>query len=222
MNNRVFAIGDIHGCYNGFRTLVEKEIHLRKEDKLILLGDYIDRGAHSKDVLDYILKLLDDGFDVEPLLGNHERLLLDAYEDPRVVFHWIYNGGDATLESFRIAKIKDIDSMYIDFFRSLKYYLALDDYLFVHAGFNDELEDPFKDDYVMIWKCSDMYFNPLLQDKIIIHGHCPVTLESCYDRVQANQKVIDIDTGYVFAGKQGYGNLTAIEVTTMKLYSHRD
>ncbi len=48
MNKRVFAIGDIHGCFNTFRILMEQKIQIRKGDKIILLGDYIDRGAQSQ------------------------------------------------------------------------------------------------------------------------------------------------------------------------------
>ena len=222
MTKRIFAIGDIHGCFDGLRTLVEEKISLEKEDKLILLGDYIDRGFQSKDVLDYIMRLRHDGFDIVPLLVNHEQLLIDAYENPRNLSNWTFNGGDTTFESFNIESLQDIDPGYIEFLKSLQYYYLFDNYIFVHAGFNDDIEDPFKDDWVMIWRCSDEYMNPVLKDRIIIHGHCPVTLESCRERVKTNQKVIDIDTGYVFSHIMGYGNLTAIEVNTMKLFSHND
>ena len=224
MDNRVFAIGDIHGCYDGFRALVEKKLRLKKDDKLILLGDYIDRGPQSKEVLDYIIELLDKGYNIVPLRGNHEQLLLDAYENKRSDFlsHWLYNGGDSTMESFGLDSLKDIDPVYIEFFKGLDYYYAEGDYIFVHAGFNDDLDDPFLDLYRMIWFCNEAYDNPLLKDKIIIHGHCPVDKINCIERVRAGRKVIDIDTGYVFASTHGFGHLTALEVNSMELYFHRD
>lgn len=54
---RLFAIGDIHGCFDSLKELVENKILLTKEDKLVLLGDYIDRGIKSKEVIDYIIDL---------------------------------------------------------------------------------------------------------------------------------------------------------------------
>jgi len=56
MSNRVFAIGDIHGCFNPLKELIENKIQLQKNDKLIFLGDYIDRGTNSKEVVDYIIE----------------------------------------------------------------------------------------------------------------------------------------------------------------------
>lgn len=61
MNNRLFAIGDIHGCFDSLKELVEHKIQLKKNDKLILLGDYIDRGNKSKEVVDFIIKLKEEG-----------------------------------------------------------------------------------------------------------------------------------------------------------------
>jgi len=224
MTNRIFAIGDIHGCFIGFRTLVEQVINLKKRDKLILLGDYIDRGPRSKEVVDYIIELLKEDYDIVPLLGNHERLLLDAYENDKgnYLSHWLYNGGDATLDSFGIDSLKDINPIYIDFFKGLDYYYSTGEYIFVHAGFNDDLDNPFVDYYRMIWFCNETYENPLLKEKLIIHGHCPVAKSNCIERVRTRQKVIDIDTGYVYAGKDGLGHLTALEVNSMELYFHKD
>ncbi|MCD4732092.1 MAG: serine/threonine protein phosphatase [Bacteroidales bacterium] len=218
MNKRIFAIGDIHGCFESFRELVESKINLQVNDKLILLGDYIDRGSQSKAVVDYIIKLQHKGFDIIPLMGNHESMLLDAIINGERLSIWIYNGGSKTLESFSIKSLKDLDSIYIDFFKGLRFYYAYKNFLFVHAGFNDETDNPFGDQYSMIWQCREKYLNPALIDKIIIHGHCLVTVANCKKRVQANHQVIDLDTGCVFSDMVGYGSLTALELNTMQLY----
>jgi len=78
---RIFAISDIHGCYKPFYELVVNTLKLRKSDRLILLGDYIDRGDQSKEVIDFIIDLSKEGFDITPLAGNHEVMLCDAYND---------------------------------------------------------------------------------------------------------------------------------------------
>jgi serine/threonine protein phosphatase 1 len=78
---RVFIIGDIHGCNKTFRKLVLEKISIRKTDKIYCLGDYIDRGPDSKGVIDFIIQLRKDGFNIHTLRGNHEQLLLESEID---------------------------------------------------------------------------------------------------------------------------------------------
>ena len=73
--NRLFAIGDIHGCFDSFQELIENKIQLSKNDRLVLLGDYIDRGPKSKEVIDYIINLQAKGYNIIALAGNHEVML---------------------------------------------------------------------------------------------------------------------------------------------------
>jgi serine/threonine protein phosphatase 1 len=218
MDKRLFAIGDIHGCFNTLRTLLEEKIQIKEGDKIILLGDYIDRGTQSKEVIDYIIDLKDKGFYVVPLLGNHESMLLDAYNDEGLTSKWIQNGGTSTLKSFNISSLKDIEPEYIEFFKGLTYYFAFEEYLFVHAGFNDSVINPFTDRYSMIWLCKQTYENPLLMNKIIIHGHRPIPVADCKDLVDSNKNVINLDTGCVYSNMTGYGTLTAIELNARSLY----
>lgn len=211
MNKRLFAIGDIHGCFDSLKELIENNILLQKKDKLILLGDYIDRGDKSKEVVDFIMDLQEKGFDVVPLMGNHEALLLNANENEKIFSKWIQNGGNETLKSFEISSVKDIESKYIKFFKDLRYYYSFEDLLFVHAGFNDNVVNPFTDFYSMLWKCKESYANPLLANKTIIHGHNPVSVAKCEERVLAKHLVINIDTGCVYKDSEGYGRLTAYD-----------
>ena len=218
MDKRLFAIGDIHGCFNAFQILLVQKIRLIKSDKIILLGDYIDRGIQSKEVINYIIDLMAKGFDIIPLLGNHEAMLLDAYNNKELTSAWIQNGGSETLKSFNITSLKDIEPKYIEFFKGLSNYFAFEEYLFVHAGFNDTDINPFTDKYSMIWLCKQTYENPLLMNKIIIHGHRPITVDVCKEIVQRNKNVINLDTGCVYSNMTGYGTLTAIELNSRSLY----
>jgi len=218
MNKRIFAIGDIHGCFGSFRELLEHKIELKKNDKLVLLGDYIDRGIQSKAVIDYIIELQNQGFDIIPLMGNHESMLLDAFKGGQFLLLWMYNGGYATLISFEINTINELDQVYIDFFKSLPLYYSFKDYLFVHAGFDDEADDPFEDKFHLTWESRTEYTNPALLGKTIIHGHRPVTLAACKEIIQINSPVINLDTGCVYSNMKGFGNLTALELNTMQLY----
>ncbi len=217
MNKRLFAIGDIHGCFDSLKELIENNILLQKRDKLILLGDYIDRGDKSKEVVDFIMELQEKGFDVVPLMGNHEALLLNANENEKNTSKWIQNGGDVTLKSFEISSVKEIGSKYIKFFKDLRFYYSFENYLFVHAGFNDNVINPFNDYYSMLWKCKESYKNPLLANKTIIHGHNPISISACEERVLSKLDVINIDTGCVYKDKEGFGRLTAYDCNAKRI-----
>lgn len=217
--NRLFAISDIHGCFRPFYELVVNIIKLTKSDRLILLGDYIDRGEQSKEVIDFIIDLQKEGFDLKALIGNHEVMLIDSYYEPDLMGSWSLNGGLSTLQSFGINDIREIDRHYLEFFNSLDYYLNLGNIIFVHAGFDDLAPDPFLDKQSMIWECSLFYKNPLLSGKTIIHGHRPKTITYVNRLLSEKSPVIPIDTGCVYNKESGYGFLSALELNSMTLFS---
>lgn len=219
MGERLFAIGDIHGCYEQLKELVENEIQIKKTDKLIFLGDYIDRGNQSREVIDYIIELKKKNFDIVALIGNHESMLLDALDNYLLFPEWIQNGGSETMMSFGINSLKQLEQVYIDFFKGLQFYYLLNNFLFVHAGFNDRISNPFDDKYHMIWSRREKYTNPVLRDKTIIHGHTPVPQLICKQEIQNHNHVINIDTGCVYADIEGYGRLSAFEIYSRKLIS---
>lgn len=215
----LYAISDIHGCFTPFHDLVVNRLRLKKSDKLILLGDYIDRGFDSRQVIDFIIDLIRSGFDVTPLKGNHELMLTGAYNNPAEMPLWIMNSGITTLASFGISDIKDIPSEYIAFFEGLGYYQRTGNFIFVHAGFNDHIEDPFSDTFTMVWESSFVYNHPLLAGMTIIHGHRPKSLEYINRQIKGKSKVIPIDSGCVYGKEMGYGYLSALDVESMELIS---
>jgi serine/threonine protein phosphatase 1 len=217
--NRLFAISDIHGCFKPFFELVTNSIKLTKADQLFLLGDYIDRGEQSKEVIDFIIDLKKAGFNVSILTGNHEVMLLDSYYNRELEPIWMMNNGASTLMSFGIDDIRNIDKHYLEFLSSLEYYKIVGNIIFVHAGFDDFAVDPFSDKHSMIWESRTLYRNPLFSGKTIIHGHRPNRIENLNKLISEKASVISIDTGCVYDKEMGYGILTALEVNTMTLYS---
>ena len=173
---------------NPFRELVEKKIRIRKSDRIVLLGDYIDRGYQSREVIDYIIDLQKQGFDIIPLIGNHESMLLDSLGSEQSLYNWSMNGGYETLFSFGIESSKDLDIKYLHFFKSLLFYYIQDQFIFVHAGFNDEIADPFQDKSQMIWSRREIYSNPVFNGKIIVHGHTPVPFSLCREVVLSDRQ----------------------------------
>jgi serine/threonine protein phosphatase 1 len=217
--DRLFAISDIHGCFRPFYELITQTIKLTKSDKLMLLGDYVDRGEAIREVIDFILDLKAEGFDVTPLIGNHEVMLLDSISDPAALTLWLLNDGSTTLNSFGLTNINKLEDRYLDFFTSLAYYKIIGNLVFVHAGFNDEAADPFLDTNGMVWESRLSYRNPLLAGKTIIHGHRPKTLSYVEKLIKENSPVLPIDTGCVYGKAGGYGYLSALELNSRRLYS---
>lgn len=218
MNTRLLAIGDIHGCYDPLCELVEKKISIRHDDRIVMLGDYIDRGFQSKAVIDYIIDLRGKGFDIITLTGNHESMLLDSLISEKSMNNWFLNGGYETLASFGVESPSDLDHKYLHFFKNLLPYYIQENFIFVHAGFNDAVIDPFQDKIQMIWSRRETYSNPVFDGRIIIHGHTPIPLPVCLEEVSSGNRVINIDTGCVYGESGGYGHLTAIELYTRDLF----
>lgn len=216
---RLFAISDIHGCYRTFYELVVKVIDLKKDDHLILLGDYIDRGDQSKEVIDFIVDLGKSGFNVTPLTGNHERMMLESYYNADMLPLWFLNNGMTTLESFGVWDVREIGMDYIKFISELEYFHESGNLIFVHAGFNDPDPDPFADRHKMIWECRFSYQNPVLAGKTVIHGHRPKTIDYVKRLISEKSLVIPVDTGCVYEEELGYGYLSALEINSMTLIS---
>ena len=102
----VYAIGDVHGCADLLARLLDRIDEDREmrggKGEVVLLGDYIDRGDHSRDVVELLLKRSRQAHPPICLMGNHERMLLDFVEDPASSGRWLRFGGLQTLMSYGV------------------------------------------------------------------------------------------------------------------------
>jgi serine/threonine protein phosphatase 1 len=216
-----YVISDIHGCCKTFKVLLE-QIQLSKQDKLYLLGDYIDRGPDSKGVIDHIIFLQESGYNVYPLKGNHEQMMVHAFnEEPYYEKSWKMNGGDMTLKSFGVTMLKDIPQKYISFSSSLLHYIELEKYILVHAGLNFERDDVFEDDYAMLWLRNYIVRPEKINNKIIVQGHTPTPLEAIEASIEnAEGKYrIWLDNGCVYGPvRSDMGNLCCLRLEDRKLF----
>ena len=217
MKKRDIAISDIHGCYKTFRELVEERLQLTESDTLYLLGDYIDRGPSSKAVIDYILQLQKNGYKVLCLRGNHEQMLLDATHNLSMLRMFRKHGGKQTMESYGCTVAELRYHRHFQFFQNLKYYIELEDYYLVHAGFNFRTSTPFLDTYAMLW-VRDWYHQldrTILDGKIIVHGHTPIRENQILSmKAEMNQTLfMNIDAGCFYHKK-----MCALDLTNQKLY----
>lgn len=210
-----FAVSDIHGCFFTFREILNK-INFSKDDTLYLLGDYINKGKRSKEVIDFIIDLQNEGYKIKILRGNHEQILLDSIKRKNRI-----EATPETLNSFGINRLKDLDKKYIDWFFGLKFFYKTSDFIFVHAGIDFNKSKPLKSRMKMLW-IRDWYHSinyNWLKSKTIIHGHTPISENQIRERLEniKSTQVLAIDNGCVLKGLSGYGNLCCLELDNMSL-----
>jgi serine/threonine protein phosphatase 1 len=195
--NRIFVIGDIHGCYERLKTLFKK-LHIKNNDMLIFLGDYIDRGTDSKKVVEEVINLKSQ-YHIITLLGNHEKMLLDILQKSLPIEMWLFNGGETTLLSYGIKKYNISSDLFppehIEFFKSLLPYYEMGNYIFVHAGLkpNIPLGKQSIDD--LVWIRDEFIYSDCDFGKVVVFGHTPLA-----EPLFLKNK-IGIDTGAVYGGK---------------------
>jgi len=225
--NRRIVIGDIHGCYKTLCNLIELQIKPVKGDSVYFVGDYIDRGPRSREVLDYLIGMKDKGYNSFPLEGNHEDIFIKAWQNEDFMKAWLHNGAEETLKSFGIPEdklnlhegLRLIPEHYINFLSELPLYYSLNDYIIVHAGLNVTSPDIFSDTYAMLWSREIKGLNLINKDICVIHGHTPmpiVTLKQTLGRKDARN--LNIDAGCAYKDLPGYGILAALDLDTRKLY----
>jgi serine/threonine protein phosphatase 1 len=225
---RRFAVGDIHGCFTTFRAMVEEKLQLRPDDTLILLGDYIDRGPGSRRVIDHIMHLEATGYNIVPLMGNHEFMMVRAMNSTEYFRLWHVNGSAATLHNFGVplaesedpSAVKAIPIGYIDYLKELKPCLITEDYFFVHAGVGNYSADPAEDLNTLLFTRDETYFPEKMAGRTVVHGHTPLSLEEIIRRVKDPAcKVLNIDGGCVYSHRPGLGNLVALDLDSREIFS---
>ena len=208
---RTLIVGDIHGCLDMLKRLVDKIGWDPGDDRLIFIGDYIDRGENSRGVIDFIIELKRASQLVQCLIGNHEQMLLD-YLSGYDLNSFIMNGGLTTLQSYKQAQRKAEDPLipasHIDYFSSLVTMVELDEYYVVHAGFRPGRPVEEQDIFDMVWIRDEFIYSGYDFGKTVIFGHTPL-----YTPMVLENK-IGIDTGAV------YGNrLTCLEIPERRFHS---
>ena len=214
-----YIVSDIHGCNKTFRKAL-KSIRLKKKDTLIILGDLIDRGPDSKGVLDTVFLLLEHGFNVISIRGNHEQMFLDSFEEVSMKVNWMKNGGKETLKSFLTSDIERIPKKYVDFIKSTKLYLEIDDFILVHAGVNMNIEQPFSDVHSLLWlrEWEKLFNQEWLRNRRVIHGHTPMSNRDIISQFENNEQIICIDNGSYMKNKEVYGAICVLKLDDLSLH----
>ena len=223
-SERVYAVGDIHGRHDLLDMMFEKIAadHSSRPDgrsmRIVFLGDYVDRGDNSREVLERLAMVQERMPDEAVCLsGNHEAAMLDFLDAPEKGADWLDFGGMQTLGSYGVAPPRDksdVDQLkvardafqiaisdHLPFLRSLRSMYRSGDVLFVHAGVNPERPLDNQSDRQLLWGSGNTPEGPVIPGIRIIHGH--------YDRAEpivAPLRVC-VDTGAYYSGR-----LTAIRL----------
>ncbi len=201
-----YIIGDIHGELEKLMKVIAKiSVDYQPSDLLIFLGDYIDRGYYSFEVVTYLLNL-QKSMNCFFLMGNHEDMLYKCLIDKCSPDHYMRNGGKETVRSYEknLGKFK-IPEDHKNILFSNNFFYEGDDFIAVHAGLPPGFEDPskcFRDD--LLWIREKFYRSDYKWRKKIIFGHTPVyyinkDLRDIYYSDINN--IAGIDTGAVYGYK---------------------
>ena len=215
---RVYAVGDIHGRLDLLRVMIERIIadagsaegSLRC--RVVFLGDYIDRGAHSRAVIDTLMANPLPGFDTSFLRGNHESTMVQFLSDLNAGPGWLTYGGVNTLLSYGIRPPVDVaprnrlavvqqqirrclPPAHLAFLRGLLPYVELGSYLFVHAGIRPGVDLARQSEEDLLWIRDEFLRSTDDHGRIVVHGHTiAMSGESLPNR-------IGVDTGAYATGR---------------------
>ena len=174
MAGRLLVFGDIHGFLTPLNLLLD---HLKPdlEDTLVTLGDYIDRGPNSKDVLLKLIQLK-TLTNLKMLIGNHDLMFLESIHFKRFNTDWLLYGGLQTLESFGIdlanPDFQLFDAEIVDFLKSeCSRYWEDEKHIFVHAGVDPSLPLDQQTDKLLFWDKLDPNFCGHQSGKKVVCGH---------------------------------------------------
>ena len=215
-------IGDIHGCFDELRQIVEfllDERDFNDNDLLVFVGDYIDRGPDSRAVIQYLIDFSKKHPNTIFLKGNHEDMLLSYLGyGGNMGASYVPNGGMQTLQNYGFSESEfalpdegkmHIPEDHINFFLNLdKYLLISDEYAIAHAGFSPYRAIDAQVEEDLLWVRDEFISSDHFFDRTIIFGHTPYH-DIYFDLPQK----IGIDTGLV------YGNmLTCIELLKGEIF----
>ncbi|ARS36998.1 metallophosphoesterase family protein [Pontibacter actiniarum] len=213
-----YALTDIHGCARTLKALVQDQLQLQKTDELYLLGDLVNKGPDSKGVIDYVLHLQSQGYQVHCLRGNHDQMLLKSAKKGEKALSLTATEKKLLLQSFSIDAFEDLPKKYVRFLKSLPYYIELPDYYLVHAGFDFRQGNIFSDkdamlnirDYKVDWG--------KINSKNLLHGHTPTALHAIKKSVAHKSRQLNLDAGCVYYKNAAYGNLVALDLDSQELF----
>ena len=215
---RVYAIGDVHGRADLLVRLLN-DLHadiasggFEGRPILVMLGDYVDRGFQSKDVIDVLMGELMSPFETYFLKGNHEAAMLQFLTDPSIGPRWAEFGGAETLVSYGVrpprtrtspeewsvaseALNKALPEDHLHFLSNLDLSVRIGDYVFVHAGVRPGVPLDQQTEHDLLWIREQFLSDNKALGAVIVHGHTPAP------QPHKDSRRVGIDTGAYLSGR---------------------
>lgn len=168
MSGRTLAIGDIHGCDVALELLLEK-LEPTADDRVIVLGDVVDRGPNTRRAIDLLLEL-GQTCELKFILGNHEEMMLGTLQTGDWLDDWLRFGGAETLQSYGGA-FDDVPAQHLDFLRAGLNYCETETEIFVHANLEPDMPFDLQLPEWLRWERLTGYEPPHESGKRIVCGH---------------------------------------------------
>ena len=214
---RIYAVGDVHGQSDLLAKLLKQisddvaKAPVGTLTMLVMLGDYIDRGLGSREVIEILSKLSGFPTRLRFLKGNHEQAMLAFLDDAAAGPVWIRHGGGETLASYgvkppapdapddiweaaRSALLDAIPAHHMRFLNELELSVLIEPYLFVHAGVDPDKPLEAQNEQDLLWIRDKFLHSSRQLEYIVVHGHTP---EHTPFR---DERRIGIDTGAYITG----------------------
>jgi len=221
---RTIVVGDIHGKLTLLNQLIEKTGYQPGVDRLVLIGDLVDRGEDARGVVDRAIELCQGAPELVTVLkGNHEEMMLDSLVegDTCAAEVWYYNGGIETLQSY---KAEDgtlrIPPEHIEFLSALPTWHEDEHAIYVHAGLVEASDGTFvhpqetAEDPELLWARNRRFFNEY-SGKTVVFGHTITGLVfGEREKIYLKENLIGVDTGAYMTGM-----LSAVELPSRQVFS---
>ncbi|RAK50936.1 metallophosphoesterase family protein [Phenylobacterium deserti] len=215
----VYAVGDIHGRYDLLKVMLAQlardyaQRTAGRRPVLVFLGDYVDRGPQSPEVLDALIWLARrPDLEVRLLKGNHEQAMLDFIDDPVRAAPWLGFGGAQTLTAYgveppgeesgpqdlrqaRDALLDRMPAAHLRRLQTLELMVAVGDYAFVHAGVRPGAALAAQDERDLLWIRRSFLESEGPHEKVIVHGHTWID-----EKPQMHGHRLGLDTGAYATG----------------------
>ena len=207
--SRLIAIGDVHGCVHALDAVLES-IEPTSDDRIVFLGDMVDQGKESREVLERIIALKQE-CDVVLIQGNHEEMMYAARENEKALRYWENCGGVATLNSYRFGgTLADIPAEHWALLDTCVPYYETDEFILTHANYVADLPMAEQPEYTLRWELFDpAKERPHFSGKTVVVGHTE----------QKNAEILDL--GFAMCIDTvccKYGWLTALDVSSREVW----
>jgi serine/threonine protein phosphatase 1 len=211
-----FAVGDIHGRADLLARMLERleqaAAKAANAPIVVFLGDYIDRGPDSAEVIDLLLTGRPEGFERHFLKGNHEAAMLAFLDDPIANKAWLEHGGLETVASYQVHPLpsrgaggeqlmrarddlaKRLPPEHLAFLAGLERYVPIGDYVFAHAGVDPKRKLEEQTDADLLWIRGRFLDDQRRLPFRVVHGHTPVAAP--YE----DERRVAVDTGAYYSG----------------------